>query len=349
MTIKEIEKSILNEIKENSDILTLIKKHFDLKSKTNQFISDANNQWNCLKNTNTKNIISFKKINNIKYLNSHLEETNISLPINGMFFGFIETQTNRKKYILNKYPILLNYFIYLTDLIFNRIFPRLSITKKLYFLLTKGKNRVISKAEILGRLYSCGFEIIDELNLKNQYFFIVKKVKKPNFISNPKYGAIISLNRIGKNKKLFKVYKLRTMHPFSEYLQEYLYKINKLDKGGKFNNDFRISNEGKFFRKYWIDELPMLYNFIKGDMKLVGVRPLSSHYFGLYPKELQNLRIQFKPGLIPPFYADLPDKMVDIVESEMKYLNLCAKSEFKTDIKYFFMALKNILSGARSK
>ena len=96
--------------------------------------------------------------------------------------------------------------------------------------------------------------------------------------NNPTYAPIISLNRIGKNGKIIKVYKLRTMHPFSEYLQEYVYNRNELQEGGKIKNDFRISPEGRIFRKFWIDEIPMLINIFKGEMKLVGVRPLSEAF-----------------------------------------------------------------------
>ena len=139
------------------------------------------------------------------------------------------------------------------------------------------------------------------------------------------------------------------MHPFSEYLQEYTFNKNSLQEGGKIKNDFRITPEGKIFRKFWIDEIPMIYNILKGDMKLVGVRPLSPHFFSLYNKDLQELRTQFKPGFIPPFYVDLPKNLDEIMESERRYLNLCEKSEFKTDVKYFFLALKNVLfKGARS-
>jgi lipopolysaccharide/colanic/teichoic acid biosynthesis glycosyltransferase len=97
-------------------------------------------------------------------------------------------------------------------------------------------------------------------------------------------------------------------------------------------------------RKYWLDELPMLINLARGNMKLVGVRPLSAQYFSLYSKELQELRTKFKPGLLPPFYADMPKTLEEIEKSEMNYLLLCTKNgTFLTDIKYFFLIIRNIL------
>jgi lipopolysaccharide/colanic/teichoic acid biosynthesis glycosyltransferase len=139
------------------------------------------------------------------------------------------------------------------------------------------------------------------------------------------------------------------MHPFSEYLQAYILKHNNLAEGGKFKNDFRVTTIGKILRKSWIDELPMFYNLLRGDIKLVGVRPLSKHYFSLYTKELQEKRIRFKPGLIPPFYADMPVTLEDIMDSEIKYLEQYEKSPFLTDCRYFWKAMYNIfIKRARS-
>ena len=139
------------------------------------------------------------------------------------------------------------------------------------------------------------------------------------------------------------------MHPYAEYLQEYLYKINKLEKGGKFKNDFRVTTWGKVLRRLWIDELPMLINLLKGQLKLIGVRPLSQQYLSLYTDELKEKRKMVKPGLIPPFYADLPKSLNEIMESEIKYLNAYNLNPWLTDLKYFFNASINILiKNARS-
>ena len=108
-------------------------------------------------------------------------------------------------------------------------------------------------------------------------------------------------------------------------------------------------NQFTHLLKFWIDEIPMFINILRGDMKLVGVRPLSAHFFSLYDSDLQKLRTQVKPGLVPPFYADMPDTIDEIMISERKYLFAYEKSPILTDLKYFFLAFKNILfKGARS-
>ena len=133
------------------------------------------------------------------------------------------------------------------------------------------------------------------------------------------------------------------MNPYSEYLQNYVYDNYNLKEGGKFKNDFRITAWGKFLRKYWLDEIPMIFNLLKGDLKLVGVRPISKQYFDLYDDDLKNLRNKHKPGLIPPYYADLPKSIEEIIESEKKYLLSYEKHKFKTDTVYLYKAMRNIL------
>ena len=306
---------------------------------------------NSIANKVNKNIFLICSNTEIAYKwYGYFESINSKLSKSGLYFGKVETYPNRRKSLLEKYPPIINWIFYIIDTFFTRVFPKLSITKKLYFYLTKGKGRVISRAETFGRLYSCGFQIEDEKSIDNSLYFIAKKIKDPIFDPDPTYGPLISLKRVGLNGKLINVYKLRTMHPFSEYLQEYVFNQNKLQKGGKIKNDFRITPEGRFFRKFWIDEIPMLFNILKGDMKIVGVRPLSEHFFSLYDKDLQEKRIKNKPGFIPPYYVDLPKTMTEIMESERKYLSLYEKKPIRTDIKYFFLAFKNVLfKGVRSK
>ena len=133
------------------------------------------------------------------------------------------------------------------------------------------------------------------------------------------------------------------MHPFSEFLQPYISDKYGLQKGGKFKDDPRVTTVGKIFRKYWIDELPMFINVFKGEMKIFGVRPLSRHYLSLYPKHMKELRSKVKPGLIPPFYADLPSTFEEITNSEEAYLLAYSRRPIYTDLKYFLKALYNIV------
>ena len=296
------------------------------------------------------NIVNLKRINDIRRINKFFESVNGKLDNGGIYIDSVETYIRRKARILRKFIFPFNWVHYTFDVIVTRVFPKLPVFKQIYFAVTRGRNRVLSRAETYGRLYSCGFEILETREIGDVQYFVTRKVKTPHFPENPTYGPIIRLKRHGKNGELFNVYKLRTMHAYSEYLQEYVYKLNDLQEGGKFADDFRITTEGKFFRKFWLDEVPMLLNFIKGEMKLIGVRPLSSHYFNLYSDELKEKRIKHKPGLIPPFYADMPVTLEEIMESEMKYLNAHEKHPFRTDVKYFFKAWQNIIfKKARSK
>ena len=205
------------------------------------------------------------------------------------------------------------------------------------------QNRIFSKTEVLGRLYYTGFKVVSENKIGKLTYVVAQREKQPELQQNTIYGPLIRLLRLGKDGKPFKVYKMRTMHPYSEYLQGYIYDRNSLKEGGKFNKDFRVTTIGSIMRKYWLDELPMIYNLLQGEMKLVGVRPLSNHYYNLYSKELQQKRNKFKPGLLPPFYADMPKTLEEIEQSEMNYLLECEKNGvFITDIRYFFRILNNI-------
>lgn len=336
-----VEDLIINEV--GVEVVNYIKTHADISNRSS-FVTKTITRFNIdkLEGSKYKSLINLNRINDIRYLNKFFESVNSVLPIGGVYISSVEIYTNRKKRILSKLPKPFNGLHYFIDVIGTRVLPKLPVIKKAYFFFSKGYNRVLSKAETFGRLYSCGFEVIDEKLIGNLLYFTTRKKTPPFYDSNPTYGPIIRLKRHGKNGELFNVYKFRTMHAYSEYLQDYVFKHNNLREGGKFNNDFRITTEGKFFRKFWIDELPMFINVFKGQMKIVGVRPLSRQYFSLYSDELKEKRTKFKPGLIPPFYVDRPKTLEEIMDSEMRYLIAYEKHPFLTDVKYFFKSLYNI-------
>ena len=91
-------------------------------------------------------------------------------------------------------------------------------------------------------------------------------------------------NRVGKDQKRFSIYKFQTMS-------------DERDSNGKLlSDDVRITTFGKFLRKTSLDELPQLFNVLKGNMSLVGPRPLLPDYVHLY-SEYQNQRHQVLPGI----------------------------------------------------
>ena len=287
-------------------------------------------------------IINLKPLNDIRFVNKFLESTNEYMRPGGYLIGCVETSRQREERLMSKFVWPINKLYYFFDFWVKRVWPKMPYLKHLYFFLTLGRNRVISEMETYGRLYSCGFRLVKTLNAEGQLYFIAEKTGEPDYNTGASYGPLIKLRRVGKGGKLFNVYKLRTMYPYSEYLQSYIYEHYGLQSGGKFKNDPRVSTLGRIFRKYWIDELPMFYHWLKGDMKLMGVRPLSKHYFGLYPKEFQEYRKQFTPGLIPPVYVEIPKSLEDIVEIERRYLESYERNPILTDVRYFFRALYNI-------
>ena len=295
-----------------------------------------------LQDTGVTSILNVSRFNDIRYINRYFIRLNEILPDKGVFaIGGVVSDV-RKQSIYNTYPPIIRTIVYVFDFIWNRLFPKLVFFKKIYFAFTKGKHRVFPRSEIMGRLYSCGFEIVSEQVVNDHFFVVVQKTKPPFDDKNPSYGPLIRLRRVGKGGKIIGVYKFRTMHAYSEYLQAYIYKHNALQEGGKIANDYRVSTFGRFMRKFWIDELPMVLNIIKGDLKLVGVRPLSKHYFSLYTPEMQDLRIKVKPGLLPPFYVDMPKTLEEVQESERKYIEAYLKHPFRTDWHYFWAIMKTI-------
>ena len=102
--------------------------------------------------------------------------------------------------------------------------------------------------------------------------------------ANKGAGVFFTQERPGKNSKIFKVIKFKTM-------------TDECDENGNLLSDEkRLTRIGKFIRSTSIDELPQLINVLKGDMALIGPRPLRTYYLPLYSKE-QMRRHEVRPGI----------------------------------------------------
>lgn len=91
---------------------------------------------------------------------------------------------------------------------------------------------------------------------------------------------IFKQKRSGKDGRDFVIYKFRTM----------------INKATADENEAYVSNLGKFLRRFGLDELPQIFNVLKGDMSFIGPRPLLTQYLPLYTKEEKN-RFEVRPGL----------------------------------------------------
>lgn len=290
-------------------------------------------------------IVQKRSLNLIRHLNTLLNRVNETLEDGGYLWCHTRTASLKRKLMMERYPWGINYLMFTMHFLWHRVIPKMNMTKWFYFWVTKGRNRTFNRVEVLGRMYRAGFEVVDEEFRHGEFFVLARKAKAPIWDDVPSGSPLIKLKRVGKSRQLIGVYKFRTMYSYSEYLQPYIYEHNHLQQGGKFADDYRVTPWGRWMRKLWIDELPMFINFFKGEMKLVGVRPLSRHYFSLYTPEMQELRTRVKPGLLPPFYYDkqTPKTLEEVQASERRYVEACLRHPVLTDIKYFFGTIGNII------
>lgn len=147
--------------------------------------------------------------------------------------------------------------------------------------------------------------------------------------------ALFKQKRLGKNQKVFTVYKFRTMcdHAF--------------EKGGVAcsEQDIRITKVGKFLRKTSLDEIPQMINIIKGDMAIIGPRPILDFEFEPFKdNERYARRYDVKPGMFCTVDLDLRATATREQQFEMdaEYVD---KISFGLDCKVFFGIIKTVITG----
>ena len=146
--------------------------------------------------------------------------------------------------------------------------------------------------------------------------------------ANKGAGAFFFQDRPGKGGKIFKVIKFKTM-------------TDERDENGKLLPDAdRLTKMGRFVRSTSIDELPQLINVLKGDMALIGPRPLLPQYLSLYSKE-QARRHEVRPGITG--WAQVNGRnaisWTKKFELDVWYVDHCS---FLLDLKIFFLTIKKV-------
>ena len=162
-------------------------------------------------------------------------------------------------------------------------------------------------------------------------------------IDSPGASPIYVQERVGKNGRKFKFYKFRSMVPNADKMLDSLLEKNEMEGPAfKMKNDPRITRFGRFIRKTSIDELPQLWNVLKGDMSLVGPRPPLPREVAMYTEE-QFQRLSVVPGLtcywqIQPSRNSL--SFDEWLAWDLKYIE---NRSFKLDLVILFMTVGAVL------
>lgn len=147
--------------------------------------------------------------------------------------------------------------------------------------------------------------------------------------ANKGAGAFFTQERPGKNGKIFKVIKFKSM-------------TDERDENGKLLPDKeRLTKVGKFIRATSLDELPQLFNVLKGDMSLIGPRPLLVQYLPLYSPE-QARRHEIRPGITgwAQVHGRNAISWTEKFKLDVWYVDHCT---IWTDIKVIFITIKKVL------
>lgn len=149
-------------------------------------------------------------------------------------------------------------------------------------------------------------------------------------------NPLFSQKRVGIGNEEFIIYKVRSM----------VYDAEKNGAKWAEKNDMRVTSFGKFIRKTRIDELPQLWNVIKGEMSLIGPRPELEIFYKEFEKTIPNFRdrLQVKPGLgglaqVNGGYDVTPKEKL---EYDLEYIE---NLSLKLDIKIFFETIKVVITG----
>lgn len=153
-------------------------------------------------------------------------------------------------------------------------------------------------------------------------------------------GPVFFLHtRIGKNGKNIKIYKFRTMVTNAEELiKEFTpEQMKEYKENYKLTNDPRITKIGKFLRKTSLDELPQLINIIKGDLSIIGPRPVVKDELEKYGENMAKF-LSVTPGLTGNWAANGRNNTTyeERMKLELEYVD---NISFKTDVKIFFQTI----------
>lgn len=156
-------------------------------------------------------------------------------------------------------------------------------------------------------------------------------------------------HRYGYNGRVFNLYKFRTMVKNADAMQEQLRALNERDGAAfKLKNDPRVTWLGRFLRKTSIDELPQLFNVLKGEMSLVGPRPLPLADYKRMNKTSHRRRLSVLPGITGPWQISGRDQISfeEWMQMDLDYID---NWRLMTDLKIILLTVPTVLLARGSK
>lgn len=208
--------------------------------------------------------------------------------------------------------------------------------------------RVIKQKVRVNTTYLASKRIVDIIGavlgivvLSPLFLFIVIAIK----LEDPAGPIFYAHNRLGKGGKNIPVYKFRSMYQNADKMVESFTEEQKKEYAETFKlkDDPRITKIGKFIRKTSLDELPQLFNILKGEMSIVGPRPIVKAELIKYRGQ-ESLLLSVKPGLTGMWQAmgRSDTTYEERVRMDIEYIN---NRSFLFDIKIILYTIRSVIQG----
>lgn len=211
--------------------------------------------------------------------------------------------------------------------------------------ITLEGNVVKERSKVLYKVIKRTFDIVVSL-IGCIFLLPIIIIVKISYLISKDYNSIFyTQTRIGKNGKEFKLYKFRSMIPnadkvLKKLLKNPIYK-DEWERNQKLENDPRITKMGKILRKTSLDELPQLINVLKGDMSMIGPRPLVKGELDAHHGN-HAIYESVRPGISGWWAVNGRSATTYEKRLELEYY-YCENCSLILDIKCFFMTITTVL------
>jgi lipopolysaccharide/colanic/teichoic acid biosynthesis glycosyltransferase len=192
---------------------------------------------------------------------------------------------------------------------------------------------------ILKRTVDIGFSAIALVLLAPVLVVIVLLIRM-----NSPGPIVFSSARVGQRGRVFRLLKFRTMVAQPQMIMDVQAKLRQQATSFRLGNDPRITSIGRFLRKYSLDELPQLFNVLRGDLSIVGPSPLFTNERDFEANG--RLRFNFKPGITGlrqiQIYNEVPQMRSSLITFDLAYLQ---NWSFQLDFKIVLATIIVVLTG----